>query len=43
MWLWRRPGAAALIQPLAQELYAAGVAIKEEKIGEYTLWIFVFS
>ena len=31
-WLWRRPAAAALIQPLAQELpYTTGAALKEEK------------
>ena len=29
LWLWHRPGAAALIQPLAWELpYATGVALK---------------
>ena len=32
LWLWCRPAAAALIQPLAWERpYAAGVAIKREK------------
>ena len=32
LWLWRRPAAAALIQPLARELpYAAGVALKRKK------------
>ena len=32
LWLWRRPAAAALIQPLAQELlYAIGAAIKAKK------------
>ena len=31
-WLWCRPEAATLIQPLAQELpYAAGVATKRKK------------
>ena len=30
LWLWYRPAAAALIQPLAQELpYAIGAAIKK--------------
>ena len=32
LWLWRRPAAAALIQPPAWELsYAAGVALKSKK------------
>ena len=32
VWPWRRPAAAATIQPLAQELpYASDVAIKREK------------
>ena len=32
MWLWYRPGAAALIHPLAWELpYAVGVALKSKK------------
>ena len=32
LWLWRRPAAAALIQPLAWELpYAAGAALKRPK------------
>ena len=32
LWLWCRPAAAALIQPLAQELpYALGVALKGGK------------
>ena len=31
-WMWHRPAAAALTQPLALEfLYAAGVALKREK------------
>ena len=31
LWLWRRPGAAALIQPLAWEIpYAAGAALKRK-------------
>ena len=31
LWLWRRPAAAALIQPLAWELpYASGVALKKQ-------------
>ena len=31
LWLWRRPAAVALIQPLAWELpYAVGVALKEQ-------------
>ena len=32
LWMWRKPAAAALIQPLAWELpYAAGAAIKRKK------------
>ena len=32
LWLWCRPAAVALIQPLAWELpYATGVALKEKK------------
>ena len=32
LWLWRRPEATALIQPLAWELpYAVGVALKKPK------------
>ena len=32
MWLWRRPAAAAPLQPLAWELpYATGAAIKQTK------------
>ena len=32
LWLWHRPAAVALIQPLAQELpYDAGAAIKRKK------------
>ena len=32
LWLWRRPAAAPLIQPLAWELpYAAGVTLKMNK------------
>ena len=32
MWLWRRPGATALIQPLAWELpNAADAALKKKK------------
>ena len=32
LWLWCRPAAAALIQPLAWELlYAAGAALKRQK------------
>ena len=32
LWLWCRPAAEALIQPLAWELpYAAGVALKKKK------------
>ena len=31
-WLWRRPAAVALIQPLARELpYVAGTAVKSKK------------
>ena len=33
LWLWHRPAASALIQPLAWELpYAMGAAIKRKKI-----------
>jgi len=33
LWLWCRPAATVLIQPLAWELsYAAGMALKEKKI-----------
>ena len=33
LWLWCRPAAAALIQPLAWERpYAAGAALKKKKI-----------
>ena len=32
LWLWRRPAAAAPIQPLARELpYAEGAALKRKK------------
>ena len=32
LWLWRRPGAAALIRPLAWEPpYAAGAALEKGK------------
>ena len=32
LWLWHRPAAAALIQPLAWELpYATAVAIKQQQ------------
>ena len=32
LWLWQRPAAAALIQPLAWEPpYAAGAALKSKK------------
>ena len=32
LWLWRRPAAAALIQPLAWEPpYAVGAALKSKK------------
>ena len=40
LWLWHRPAAAAVIQPLAWELlYATGVALKRkikrnEAVGE---------
>ena len=34
-WLWYRPAAAALIQPLAWEIpYAVGVALKSKKQTE---------
>ena len=33
LWLWRRPAAVALIQPLAWELpHAVGLALKSKKI-----------
>ena len=33
LWLWHRPAAAALIQPLAWEPpYVAGAALKRQKI-----------
>ena len=32
LWLWRRPGAAAPIRPLAWEiLYAVGMALKRQQ------------
>ena len=32
LWLWRRPGAIALIEPLAWEYsYAVGTALKRQK------------
>ena len=35
LWLWYRPGATALIQPLAWEPpYAAGLALKSQKDRE---------
>ena len=35
LWLWRRPAAAAPIQPLAWERpYAAGAALKKKKKSE---------
>ena len=35
LWLWHRPAAVALIQPLAWEPpYAAGVALKSKKINK---------
>ena len=39
LWLWPRPAAVALIQPLARKLpYAAGVALKKrKKILDYLL------
>ena len=38
LWLWYRPTAAALIQPLAWELpYAAGVALESKKKKKTTL------
>ena len=37
LWLWRRPGATALIQPLAWEPpYAAGAALKKKRKKEIT-------
>ena len=37
LWLWCRPAAAALIQPLAWELpYAASVALKKQKTNKQT-------
>ena len=38
LWLWHRPAAAALIQPLAWELpYAMDVALKRKKKREVPL------
>ena len=32
LWLWQRPAAVAVIQPIAWELqYAAGMALKKKK------------
>ena len=37
LWLWRRPAAAALIQPLAWEPpYAAGAALKRQNKNKQT-------
>ena len=37
LWLWYRPTAAAVIQPLAWELpYAVGVALKRQKTNKQT-------
>ena len=37
LWLWHRPAAAALIQPLAWEpAYAAGAALKSKKKKSFT-------
>ena len=37
LWLWRRPAAAALIQPLGWELpHAMGTALKSKKYLEQT-------
>jgi len=42
-WLWHRPAAAALIQPLAWELlYDASVAIKKKKRGKAVLVVTFF-
>ena len=36
VWLWRRPAAAAPIQPLAQELpYAAGMTVKRKQFKKF--------
>ena len=41
LWLWRRPAATALIQPLAWELpYVVGVALKKKK-GKKTLNVYI--
>ena len=38
LWLWHRPAAVALIQPLNWKLlYAVGVAIKSKKKKKFTL------
>ena len=40
LWLWRRPAATTLIQPLVWELpYASSVALKIQKKKNY-IWIF---
>ena len=39
-WLWCRPAAVALIQPLAWKLlYAVGVALKKQKKEKYMTYI----
>ena len=46
LWLWHRPAATALIQPLAWELpYAADVALKRQKkslIKSHLFIVFIF-
>jgi len=38
LWLWYRPAAAGLTQPLAQEIpYAAGAALKRKKKSIFLL------
>ena len=35
LWLWHRPGAAAVIQPIAWKLaYAMGAALKRQKLNK---------
>ena len=48
LWLWHRPAAAALIQPLVWELlYGVGAALKSKKRGNepftFVYWLLVIS
>ena len=43
MWLWCRPAAVALIQPLAWELpYASSAALKKKSVPPFNLSFFFF-